>query len=154
MDNLINELIKALEPVLLTFLTAAITYVLSKGSKYISIKSGIENYERAKNYAVDVWHIVEEYYRLHPNEKIAVESKINMFECELRKKLPHITNDEIEHLRQAIAGEINKDKAAANIRVDNVAAKSAGGIDILVVVCRTSDGVEKKPVASQNEPSK
>ena len=85
---------------------------MTKVTQYLEVKLGNENYNKVKNYAVDAWNIVEEYFRLYPEAKVSIKDKVNMFTLELRKNVPSITDVEIESLRQAIAGEINKGKAA------------------------------------------
>lgn len=71
----------------------------------------LHKYSRERALAKDVWGIVEEYFRTNNVTDDVINKKISMFNDELRKKIPYLTDEEIDFLRQVIAGEINKGKA-------------------------------------------
>jgi len=59
-----------------------------------------------------VWGIVDEYFRVNPQLTKTIETAGLKFADEIRKKIPELTDDEVTHLQQAVAGEVNKGKAA------------------------------------------
>ncbi|MGH4122665.1 MAG: hypothetical protein ACREV6_07030, partial [Clostridium sp.] len=60
--------------------------------------------------AMDIWNIVEEHFRLNEIIGDTVQAKITLFETLIKQKVPGIKDKEIETFRQAIAGEVNKNK--------------------------------------------
>lgn len=64
--------------------------------------------------AKEIWNIVEEKYRITDNVKELVDSKAQAFDKMLLAKCPYLTENEIQDIRQAIAGEYNKGKAMLN----------------------------------------
>jgi F420-0:gamma-glutamyl ligase-like protein len=64
------------------------------------------------NTAKQVWNIVEEKYRLTEKVEELLVSKSDMFDKLLLAKIPYLTQDNLNDLRQAIAGEFNKGKQA------------------------------------------
>lgn len=62
--------------------------------------------------AKDIWNIVEEKFRITENAKAVLGSKMDMFDNLLLAKFPSLTKEDLENLRQAIAGEVNKGKEA------------------------------------------
>ena len=60
--------------------------------------------------AVHVWYIVEEYFRLHPELKTDILSKVNLFETYLLQRHPKLTKQDLNYLNKAIAGMMNESK--------------------------------------------
>lgn len=112
-----NDFSSIFYPILFTFLTGALAYVgkevlkfVPKIVNYLEAKIGLTNYEKTKAIAWDIWNVVEEHFRLSEIDGDKVQVKMAMFETLIKQKIPEITNNEIETIRQAIAGEFNKDK--------------------------------------------
>lgn len=112
-----NYFSSMLYPILFTFLTGFLAYLgkeLLKFSPklvdYLTAKVGLANYEKTKAIAWDIWNVIEEHFRLSQTIENKVQAKVTMFETLIKQKVPGITADEIETIRQAIAGEFNKDK--------------------------------------------
>jgi len=112
-----NDFLTILYPVLLTILTGFLGYVgkevvklIPKIITFVVAKIGLTNYQKTKLVSLDIWNIVEEHFRLSNIIGDTVQSKITLFETLIKQKLPLITDKEINDFRQAIAGEINKDK--------------------------------------------
>jgi len=112
-----NYFSSMLYPILFTFLTGFSAYLgkeLLKFSPklvdYLTAKVGLANYEKTKAIAWDIWNVIEEHFRLSQTIENKVQAKVTMFETLIKQKVPGITADEIETIRQAIAGEFNKDK--------------------------------------------
>ncbi|MBZ9635569.1 hypothetical protein [Clostridium sp. FP1] len=106
-----------LYPILLTILTGFLGYLgkevvklVPKLVDFIVAKIGITNYTKSKLVALDVWNIVEEHFRLNEIIGNTVQAKIKMFTALVRLKIPGITDEQIENLRQSVAGEFNKNK--------------------------------------------
>lgn len=91
----------------------AIEYIAKKKQvveQRLQLDKHIEEIETAKQ----IWNIVEEKYRITDNIKDLAKSKADMFDKLLLEKIPYLTKDEVNQLRQALAGEINKGKAMLN----------------------------------------
>jgi Mg2+ and Co2+ transporter CorA len=73
--------------------------------------------------AKEVWNIIEEKFRITENASTVLGSKADLFDKLLLTKIPGLTQDNLDSLRQAIAGEVNKGKAA--LVVDDTAAQIA-----------------------------
>lgn len=108
-----NETIQIITPIINTALVAilgligrAIVKVAPKVIDLLVAKIGLANYQKYKAIAIDIFNKIEEDGRLG---KLA-DSKMNAFESLIKAKIPAISDSEIELLRQAIAGEFNKDK--------------------------------------------
>jgi len=113
----INQILSVVYPILFTFLTGFFVYIGKEAVKltpavveFIVTKIGLTNYTRIKLIGLDIWNIIEEQSRLDPIIGDTVQSKIKEFETRIKIKVPGITDSQIEDLRQAIAGEFNKDK--------------------------------------------
>ena len=112
-----QDFLTVLYPVLLTFLTGFLGYVgkeiiklVPKLVTFVIAKIGLTTYQKTKLVASDVWNIVEEHFRLSQVIGDTVQAKITMFETLIKQKVPKITDVQIHDFRQAIAGEVNKDK--------------------------------------------
>lgn len=152
----INQVLSILYPVLFTFLTGFLTYVGAQLVKYapaigkfIDTKIGSARYNQLKAWGIDIWHIGDETLRLNPIIGDTVQAKVLLFETAIRKKVPGITDAEIEELRQAIAGEINKDKAPIVKAIEDADMKPIIITPTLVPKYYALDGVTElieKPV--------
>lgn len=67
-------------------------------------------HESELNTAKEIFNIVEEKYRITENAFSILGSKADYFDKLLLSKIPYIKEEDLRHLRQAIAGEFNKDK--------------------------------------------
>ena len=91
----------------------AIEYIVKKKQvveQRLQLDKHVEEVETAKQ----VWNIVEEKYRITDNIKDLAKSKADEFDKLLLEKIPYLTKDEVNQLRQALAGEINKGKGMLN----------------------------------------
>lgn len=92
----------------------SIAYII----KFIKLKNselikniGIAKYNSYKSLALDIWNIVDEYFRVNTSICSSTNNKIKMFDDELKNKCPELTQEDIDFFRQTIAGEINKCKS-------------------------------------------
>ena len=113
MDNFLT----ILYPILLTILTGflgvlgrEVTKLAPDIIEFVAAKIGLVKYQKGKLVALDVWNVIEEHFRINNVIGDTVQSKIKMFETLIKQKIPSITDNDIDLFRQAIAGEINKDK--------------------------------------------
>jgi hypothetical protein len=114
-----NQTIQLITPILNVIIVAILGYlgkevvkVLPKVIEFIVAKIGLTNYQKTKAIAWDVWNVVEEHFRINEIIDDTVQTKVTMFQTLIKQKIPGITDAEIETVRQAIAGEFNKDKPA------------------------------------------
>lgn len=113
-------------PILFTFLTGFVAYLGKEAVKltpividYIVAKIGLANYEKTKAIAWDLWNVIEEHFRISEMVGDTAKAKIMMFETLIKQKIPGITDAEIETVRQAIAGEFNKNKPIIVKSIEN-----------------------------------
>jgi hypothetical protein len=79
-------------------------------------KAGVESLIlKNQNYitvAKQIWYMIDENFRISLSVDEKLKSKVDLFNESILKKFPELNQEDIDTLRQAIAGEINKDKAA------------------------------------------
>lgn len=146
---MLNQILPTINTVVMATLTAMIGYIGAQAVKVVPsivdnivARVGLTKYKHYKLIAQDIWYIVDEYFRLHPEDKKGIEDKINMFAVEIRKKIPGITDEQIEQFRQALAGEINKDKPAIEKALEEPKTVQVTP----TIKYFTSDGTELQPV--------
>ncbi len=120
-DILISQIAPVAVACLVAILVAIIKSVgdvvisyLEKQKEVLEHKLNLSKYQEQMNTAKDIYNIVEEKYRI--NEKVEGEliNKADEFDKMLLEKIPYLTQTEVEQIRQAICGEINKGKNALN----------------------------------------
>lgn len=89
--------------------SATVAYI-SKKKEVIEKDLQLSKYKEEFNTAKQVWNIIEEKYRITDNLNNFVTSKAAEFDKLLLQKIPYLTKDQVEELRQSIAGEVNKGK--------------------------------------------
>lgn len=120
---MVQQIISTIIPVLVTaiagVLVAAIKAVGDAGvqlinEKIVAVKTsaGAEQWNHWMQLAQTVWNAVDEEFRITPTLEKTIANKQALFTEKIQQVIPEITDDEIEQLRQAIAGEVNKGKAA------------------------------------------
>lgn len=114
---MLNQILSAFYPILYAILTAIFAFVGNALIKviphvidFVVAHVGLTNYLKTRTIAFDIWNIVEEHFRVNELISDTVQSKITMFDSLIKQKIPGITEEEIYSVRQAIAGELNKDK--------------------------------------------
>lgn len=137
-----------LYPVLLAILTGVLGFLgkevvklVPKLIEFVVAKIGLTTYTKSKLLALDIWNIVEEHFRLNEIIGDTVQAKITMFETLIKQKVPGITDAEIETIRQAIAGEFNKDKPLVIKAIEDPIT-----IATPIIKYFTADGVELQPI--------
>lgn len=79
-------------------------------------KSGIEEKIMKNRQYFDVgkqiWNVVEENFRITESVEKKLSSKADEFDKMMISKFPELTEQDVVELRQSIAGEVNKGKAA------------------------------------------
>lgn len=121
MDNILDPILGAVAIGITGVLVAIIKSVGDVAIEYIGKKKQVveqrlqldkhvEEIEMAKQ----IWNIVEEKYRITDNITDLAKSKADAFDKLLKEKIPYLKDEQINQLRQAIAGEINKGKAMLN----------------------------------------
>lgn len=78
---------------------------------YIKLKLANTKYDYVLNVAKGIWNRVDEDFRLELQEIIIkYAKKSDYFDDLLLKRFPSLTQEDIDEIRQAIAGEINRNK--------------------------------------------
>lgn len=119
-------IISNIVPILATALFGVLTVIargigdviiayFSRKEKALIAKIGADTYDHDLTVARSVWGMVDEDVRTNPElRKIIgdvttrIQAKQKLFAEKIQKTIPGITDDEIEQLRQAVAGEVNK----------------------------------------------
>ena len=86
-------------------------------AKELGQKYKLDKYSELINTAKDIWNIVEEKYRITENVEELVESKAEMFDRLLLAKIPGLKANQIEEIRQALAGKYNKEKGSLSVNL-------------------------------------
>ncbi|NRT86550.1 cobalt ABC transporter permease [Clostridium beijerinckii] len=84
-----------------------IDFFIQKKSE-ISQKIKINEHQEEINTAREVWNIVEEKFRITENATELLTSKADEFDKVLMDRIPGLSKENLEFLRQTIAGEVNK----------------------------------------------
>ena len=137
---MVQQIINAIVPVAITaivaILVAAIKALGDAGVAYIQKKKdavvakiGTDTYEHNLSVARSIWNIVDEEFRITPTLDKTIVNKQAMFDEKIKKAIPNITDDEIAQLRQAVAGEVNKGKAAIVGQTEDVQGNGLGTAD-------------------------
>lgn len=113
-----------------TIVTAALTALVGVGvvaikvlgnaaEKYISekaaavkTKAGADKWNHWMNLARQTFAAVDEEFRITPTLESTISAKQKLFDEALKRAIPEITDAQVEQLRQAVAGEVNKGRAA------------------------------------------
>jgi hypothetical protein len=134
---MLNQIVNVLAPIIVSTavacLTALVGIVGNAAVKFIATKKaalvqqiGVDKYNADLQTARNVWGVVDEGFRTHPELTKTIETAAAKFEDEMLKKLPGLTPDEVDHLRQVVAGEVNKGRAVVTASaVQEVAATAA-----------------------------
>ena len=106
-----QKLIEALMTGLTTILVALAGYLTAKGKAYIEKQTdlvekqlGQEKSKTLKLIAQEVYYIVEQQYKGVEN---MANAKRLLFDQLLLSKIPELKQEELDHLRESIIGEIN-----------------------------------------------
>lgn len=137
--QLITPIINAALIAILGLIGKEVVKVVPKVIDLIVAKIGLANYQKYKAIAIDIFNKIEEDGRLGK----LVDSKMKTFENLIKAKIPGITDSEIELLRQAIAGEFNKDKPAVEKALDQPVQEVKVEPKVKYIA---PDGTELKPI--------
>lgn len=95
------------------FIGFAVSYIAEKKDALIG-QIGVDNYNSTYNIAKGVFYAVEQQFKFVP---AAAELKKQLFDKLLLDRIPGLTQDEIDHFREAICGEINSQLKSSNLLV-------------------------------------
>ena len=121
MEQVINEIIKVCIPTILTAVGVVIADVirilgkagvslLEQKCKESNLKSELAKHDKELQIAKNIFAMVDEEYRISSNLSKEFNSKSEMFDKLLKDKIPYLTDNEINMLRQSVAGVINAGK--------------------------------------------
>ncbi|WP_283721556.1 cobalt ABC transporter permease, partial [Clostridium perfringens] len=88
--------------------------LINKKKEEVEQQLELNKHEKEIRVAKEIWNIVEENFRLKDKIEELAKSKADEFDKLLLEKIPYLTKNEVNDIRQAIAGEINKSKAMLN----------------------------------------
>jgi hypothetical protein len=120
---MVQQVINAIVPVAITALVAVLVAgvkalgdagveLINRKKEAVVAKIGADTYNQRLAVARQMWGAVDEEFRITPTLEKTIENKQKLFAEKIKKAIPGITDSEIEQLRQAVAGEVNKGKAA------------------------------------------
>lgn len=113
-EQILNAIIGILATALVGVIVVVIKELGDAGVKFliqkkeeIATRIGIDKYNSLLAFATQCWKITDEYFRITPNVIKTIDNAQLKFKEEILKKFPQLTDDEINQIRQTIAGEIN-----------------------------------------------
>ena len=120
-DTLINQIGPVVIAAVIVILGVTIKAVgnviielIQKKKEEVEQKLEIGKHQQELETAREVWGMIDEQYRITGKVEDLIKSKANDFDKLLLAKIPYLTIDEVQDLRQAIAGEVNKGKKLLN----------------------------------------
>lgn len=105
--------------------------LINRKKDAVVAKIGADAYNHNLTVAREFWGAVDEDVRTNPElQKLVskIEVKQQLFAQKIQKAIPGLTDDEIVQLRQAVAGEVNKGKAAIEAPTDTPAFAESGEV--------------------------
>lgn len=90
---------------------AAVKYISEKAAA-VKAKAGADKWNHWMDLSRAAWNAVDEEFRITPTLESTISAKQKLFDEALKRAIPEITDAQIEQLRQAVAGEVNKGRAA------------------------------------------
>ena len=90
---------------------AAGKYITEKAAA-VRAKAGADKWNHWMDLARQTFAAVDEEFRTTPTLESTISAKQKLFDEALKKAIPEITDAQIAQLRQAVAGEVNKGRAA------------------------------------------
>ncbi|WP_238919046.1 hypothetical protein [Clostridium sp. YIM B02555] len=113
----INQIV----PIITTAIVSILVYIIKRigdaviellvtKKREVDLRIASSGHEKELNTAKEVWNIVEEKFRINENCSVLLGSKMDEFNKLLLSKVPGLTQADLDYLRQAIAGEVNKYK--------------------------------------------
>jgi len=116
-ELLISQIVPIVATAIVTILVATIKQVgkvaielLVTKKKEAEQKIKVSGHEADLNAAKEVWNIIEEKFRITENATQILSSKADEFDKLLLQRIPGLSAQNLDDLRQAIAGEYNKGK--------------------------------------------
>jgi hypothetical protein len=116
-EVLINQIAPIATTAIVAILVAIIKQVGSVAIEFFVTKKKeveqnikISGHEEELNTAKEIWNIIEEKFRITENAEQILSSKADEFDKLLLQRIPELSAQNLEDLRQAIAGEYNKGK--------------------------------------------
>lgn len=118
-----NELINQIMPLLITCLIGifgvlikalgdvTVKYFETKREEVIA-RIGQAEYEKRISTALDIWGIVDEHFRVNNLIEHTIQAKSELFNELLLERIPTLEQSDLDYLRQAIAGQVNRGKEA------------------------------------------
>lgn len=102
--NILVQAVLSILGVLASYLaTVAIAYINKKKQAVIQ-QIGVDKYNETYNMAKSIYFILEQQFKFIPQ---AGELKKQEFDKLLLEKIPGLTQEEIDHFRESIAGQVN-----------------------------------------------
>lgn len=101
----------------------AVIELLVTKKKDVELRVISSGHEKELNTAKEVWHIIEEKFRITENAESLLGSKADEFDNLLLSKIPGLTQSDLDYLRQAVAGEVNKYKNTETMQSTEVIDK-------------------------------
>ena len=93
------------------FIAVGVTYLKKKREALIN-QLGVEQYNKDYKLAQDIYYGVEQQFKFIPH---AGKQKAAEFDKLLTEKVHGITQEELDHFREAIVGKVNTEVKSSNI---------------------------------------
>ena len=91
-----------------------IIQLIEKKKQEVEQNLKLNEHQQELQTAKEVWNMVDEKYRITDKVENLIKSKADDFDKLLLEKIPYLTKEQVQDLRQTIAGEINQGKKLFN----------------------------------------
>jgi hypothetical protein len=102
--NILVQAVLSILGVLMTYLVTVVVSYISKKREALIKQMGAEQYNATYCIAKGIFFAVEQQFKSVP---AAAKEKRKLFDAMLLSKVPGLTQEEIDHFREAVVGEIN-----------------------------------------------
>lgn len=120
---MVQQIINGVVPVAITALVAVLVAgvkalgdagvnFFNEKAAAVRAKAGADKWNHWMALARQAWDMVDEEFRITPTLEKTMAAKQAEFAVRIEKLIPGITDEQIDQLRQAVAGEVNKGRAA------------------------------------------
>lgn len=91
-----------------------IIQLIEKKKQEVEQNLKLNQHQQEIETAKEVWNMIDEKYRISNKVEDLIKSKADDFDKLLLAKIPYLTKEQVQDLRQTIAGEINQGKKLLN----------------------------------------
>lgn len=143
--TIIAQAILSIVGILTTAVMASVIQYLNKKKEELVTKMGVDNYNHIYNVAKTTFFAVEQNF---PGMSGMADQKRKMFDSMLLQKMPRLTQQELDHFREGIIGELNHELKQTNL----LGSAPAANTETATMAQATQIFVSTPNISEINEP--